>query len=122
MRTRQEVIDACLSLGEVYEDYPFHDDNWTVMRHRGSRKMFAAIHLRQGNIWVNVKAEPQWGAFWRNTFAAVVPAYHMNKEHWVSIILDGTMEEGDILRLLEDSYWLTRPKPRKRNTQEDDQE
>lgn len=120
MRTRQDVIDACLELGEVYEDYPFHDDNWTVMRHRGSRKMFAAIHLRQGNIWVNVKAEPQWGEFWRNTFAAVVPAYHMNKEHWVSMILDGSMEQEDILRLLQDSYSLTKAKPRKRKIQECD--
>ena len=39
MRTRQEVIDFCLSLDDTYEDYPLHDFNWTVMRHKGNQKM-----------------------------------------------------------------------------------
>ena len=40
-------------------------------------------------------------------FESVVPAYHMNKRHWVSIILDGTMEDEEIIRLIEESYDLT---------------
>ena len=44
MRTRIEVIDFCLSLDDTYEDYPFHDFNWTVMRHKGNKKMFAATY------------------------------------------------------------------------------
>ena len=56
MRTRQEVIDFCLSLNDTYEDYPFHDFNWTIMRHKGNQKMFAAIYEHLGNIWVNVNA------------------------------------------------------------------
>jgi predicted DNA-binding protein (MmcQ/YjbR family) len=43
MRTRREVIDFYLSLDDTYEDYPFHDFNCTVMRHKGNRKMFAVI-------------------------------------------------------------------------------
>ena len=54
MRTRQEVIDFCLSLNDTYEDYPFHDFNWTIMRHKGNQKMFAAIYEHLGYIWVNV--------------------------------------------------------------------
>ena len=111
-----------MAFGDVYEDYPFCEDDWTVMRHRDSRKMFAAIYLRQGNLWINVKAEPGWGEFWRNTFAAVVPAYHMNKQHWISIILDGSMEDEDILRLLHESFELTKTKPRKKKKQEADGE
>ena len=59
---------------------------------------------------MNVKAEPSWGDFWRSSFAAVVPAYHMNKLHWVSIILDGSMSDEEIRRLVHDSYRLTAPK------------
>lgn len=114
MTTREEAIAACLELPGAYEDYPFHDGNWTTMRHRDNQKIFAVIFARQGHIWVNVKAEPMQGDFWRRAFSAVVPAYHMNKEHWISIILDGTMADEDIGRLIEDSFALTAPKRKKR--------
>lgn len=110
MITRKEAVDACLRLPFVYEDYPFHDPNWTVMRHRANGKIFAAIFERQERIWMNLKAEPAHGDFWRQVYPAVVPAYHMNKQHWISVILDGSMGEADILRLLRDSFDLTAPK------------
>ena len=44
MRERKEVIEFCLGLHGTYEDYPFHDFNWTVMRHKDNKKMFAAIY------------------------------------------------------------------------------
>ena len=52
MRTRTDVIDLCLSFNDTYEDYPFHDFNWTIMRRKGNQKMFAAIYEHLGNIWV----------------------------------------------------------------------
>ena len=110
MTTREEAIGLCMELPGVYEDYPFDDGNWTVMRHGSNKKMFAAIFSHQGGMWMNVKAEPSWGDFWRGTFDAVVPAYHMNKLHWVSIILDGSMSDEEIRRLVHDSYRLTAPK------------
>lgn len=113
MTTRQEAIDACLVLPDAYEDYPFDDANWTVMRHRTNRKIFAAIFEREGRIWMNLKAEPSWGDFWKSVYPAVVPAYHMNKLHWISVILDGSMTDGEILSLIDDSYRLTAPKPRR---------
>ena len=110
MLTRKEAIAACMTLPDAYEDYPFGDDTWTVMRHQTNRKMFAAIYERQGRIWINVKAEPNWGDFWKTVYPAVVPAYHMNKLHWISIILDGSMTDQDIFHLIDDSYRLTLPK------------
>ena len=110
MVTRAEVIALCLRLPDSYEDYPFDDPNWTVMRHKTNRKTFALIFERQGHLWVNVKAEPQWGDFWKSTYPAVVPAYHMNKRHWVSIILDGSMTEEQVFPLIAESYALTQPK------------
>ena len=112
MTTRQEAIAACLQLPDVYEDYPFDDFNWTAIRHRANQKIFALIFERENHIWINVKAQPMWVDFWRRTFSAVVPAYHMNKEHWISIILDGSMKDVDIRRLIEESFALTAPKTR----------
>lgn len=110
MTARQEVIDFCLTLKGAYEDYPFHDANWTVMRHKENRKMFAAVYEHQGNIWVNVKCNPGMTYMWRNAFKSVVPAYHMNKEHWNSIILDGKVGDDAIRNMIYDSYELTKPK------------
>lgn len=113
MLTREEAAAFCLEFPLTYADTPFDDDNWVCMRHRGNRKIFAAIFAREGKIWINVKADPQWGDFWRQTFPSVIPAYHMNKKHWISIILDGSMTDEEIGRLIGDSYALTAPKKRK---------
>ncbi len=110
MKTRDELVRACLEMGEVYEDKPFHDDNWSAMRHKGNRKTFAFIFEREEKLWINVKARPAAAEFWRRVFPSVIPAYHMNKTHWISIILDGSMEDKDILSLLSDSFSLTAPK------------
>lgn len=104
MKSREEVIKFCMSLKDVYEDYPFHDDNWTVMRCRGSKKSFAYIHERNGNIWVNVKCRPEWIVFWREAYESVVPGYHMNKEHWNSVILDGKVPDKEVKRMIAESY------------------
>ena len=112
MRTRQEVIDFCLSLDDTYEDYPFHDFNWTVMRHKGNKKMFAAIYEHMGNIWVNVKCDPNLTYMWRSAYESVVPACHMNNWHWNSIILDGSIPTDEIKYMIDDSFELTKPKKR----------
>lgn len=110
MTTKQEAIAFCLTMTEVYEDYPFHDDNWCVMRHKKNRKVFAWIFDKDGHVWINVKCDPEWREFWRSAFASVIPAYHLNKEHWNSIILDGTIPDADIGRMICESYDLTKPK------------
>lgn len=103
----------CLSMPFAVEERPFHDDNWVTYRHLGNRKIFALVFEREEKIWINVKAEPGKGDLWRSVFEAVVPAYHMNKAHWISIILDGTMDDADIRMLINDSFQLTAPrKPR----------
>ncbi len=110
MTNRSEAITFCSKLLNVYEDYPFHDPNWTLMRHQGNRKVFAWIYEKDNYIWINVKCDPEWRDFWRGTYKSVVPGYHLNKEHWNSIILDETVPEKDIKRMIEESYDLTKPK------------
>lgn len=114
MKTRKEAVTFCIKLQETYEDMPFHDPNWTVIRHKENRKVFAWIYEKDGFIWINVKGDPEWRDFWRSAYDSVLPGYHLNKEHWNSIILDGTVPEKDIIRMIEESYDLTKPKIRKK--------
>ncbi len=106
MTTREEALAEALELPGAYRDTPFHDDNWVVVR-RGNRRIFLATFERQGRIWLNVKCAPGWSDVLCASFEQVVPAYHMNKRHWVSIILDGRMEDAEIIRMIRDSYDLT---------------
>lgn len=114
---RETVIAHCKgAFPDVWEDYPFHDSNWTVLRHRGNKKSFALVYQREGRIWVNVKCNPEWRDFWRDTYPGVIPGYHMNKEHWNTIILDGTVPPEDIRTMLAESWQLTAPKRKEKST------
>lgn len=106
MIKREDVLKYGLSFDDVYMDMPFHDDNWVLLRYQKNRKAFAWTYERNGHIWVNVKVDPEWRDFWRNTYASVLPGYHQNKEHWNSIILDGTIPDKDIKRMIAESYDL----------------
>lgn len=110
MWTREQAIELCCRLPDCYEDYPFHDPNWTAMRHRSNQKIFALIFEYQQCLWVNVKAKPDWADFWKASCPAVVPAYHMNKRHWIGVVLNGSMNEDQIFALVAESYALTQPK------------
>ena len=115
MKTRTEAIAFCMKQTETYEDMPFHDSNWSLIRHKGNKKVFAWIFEKDGDIWINIKCDQEWRDFWRSAYKSVVPGYHMNKDHWNSIILDGTVKENDIKRMIKESYDLTKPKRKKKN-------
>jgi predicted DNA-binding protein (MmcQ/YjbR family) len=108
MKSREEAINYCLKLESTYEDYPFRDKNWTLMRHRKNKKVFAWIFERHGHIWINVKCEAGWLDFYRQNYPSIVPAFHLNKDDWNSIILDGTVPEEVIYDLITQSYNLTK--------------
>lgn len=111
--TEEEALEACLELPFTYADMPFGPD-WQAVRHRENSKVFALIFEREGNVWVNLKADPIAAELWRSIYPSVLPAYHMNKQHWISVILDGRMEDEDIKRLIAESYDLTAKKKRKK--------
>lgn len=106
MKTRKEVLDYGLSFPDTYQDAPFHDDNWQLVRVRSNKKAFLWTYERNGNICINIKVDPQWRDLWRNTYASVLPGYHQNKEHWNTVILDGTVPADDIKRMIAESYDL----------------
>lgn len=114
MMNREEVLAYGLSFPDTYQEAPFHDDNWQLVRVKGSRKAFLWTYEKDGLININVKVDPQWRDFWRNAFPSVVPAYHQNKEHWNTVILDGSIPEKDIKRMIAESYDLVTDTPSKR--------
>jgi O-6-methylguanine DNA methyltransferase len=61
-----------------------------------------------------VKVNPEWRDFWRDTYESVIPGWHQNKEHWNTIILDGTVPDSDIRRMIAESYDIVTDNPTKR--------
>lgn len=110
MTTREEVLEYCLSFPGTYQDAPFHDNNWQLVRLRQNKKAFAFTYERDGVININVKVDPEWRDFWRQAYEAVIPAYHQNKEHWNTVILDGTIPEDDVKRMIAESYDIVKGK------------
>lgn len=114
MHTREEALSYGLSFPDTYQEAPFHDQNWQLVRVKDSKKAFLWTYEMDGYIHLNVKVNPEWRDFWRSTFASVIPAYHQNKEHWNTVILDGTIPDADVKRMIAESYDLVTDSPSKR--------
>ncbi len=114
MITREEALKFGLSFPDVYEERPFHDPSWQLVRVKGSKKAFLWIYERNGYVNLNVKADPEWRDFWRSAYSSVIAGYHQNKEHWNTIILDGTIPDKEIRRMISESYELVTDSPTKR--------
>ncbi len=116
--TRQEIIGFCLTFPAAYEDYPFDDKAdagaWTVMRHRGNKKSFAMIYERNGKLCANLKCDPFEAEFLRQAYADVLPAYHMNKQHWNTVVIGGDVPDDALEQMIGSSYDLIKPKIKKR--------
>ncbi len=114
MRTREEALSYGLSFPDTYQDAPFHDENWQLVRYKGNKKAFLWTYEREGFINLNVKVEPDKAFFWRDIYESVMPGYHQNKEHWNTIILDGSIPDKDIECMIAESYDLISDNPTKR--------
>ena len=112
--TRQELIKHIFDTYSVEPDYPFREDNVTcVFRHTVSRKWFGIAMVipyrtlgipRDGTVDIlNVKCDPILMGPLRGR-PGYRPAYHMNKDKWITILLDGSADREDITALLAMSY------------------
>ena len=114
MTTREEALAYGLSFPDTYQQAPFHDPNWQLVRVKGSKKAFLWTYERDGYINLNVKVDPEWRDFWRSAFDSVIPGWHQNKEHWNTIVLDGSIPDQDVKRMIAESYDLVTTSPSKR--------
>ncbi|HPF29041.1 MAG TPA: methylated-DNA--[protein]-cysteine S-methyltransferase [Lachnospiraceae bacterium] len=114
MMTREEALAYGLSFPDTYQEAPFHDPNWQLVRVKGSKKAFLWTYERDGAINLNVKVDPEWRDVLRSCYPAVQPGYHQNKEHWNTVILDGTIPNHEIKRMIAQSYDLITDSPSRR--------
>ncbi|MEE3495020.1 MAG: methylated-DNA--[protein]-cysteine S-methyltransferase [Butyrivibrio sp.] len=114
MKTREEALIYGMSFPDTYREAPFHDPNWQLVRVKKSKKAFLWTYEKDGYINLNLKVDPQWRDLWRKTYKSVLPAYHQNKEHWNTVVLDGSIPDDVIKRMIAESYDLVTDSPTKR--------
>jgi predicted DNA-binding protein (MmcQ/YjbR family) len=98
-----ELRDHCLSFTGAEETFPFGPET-SVFKVAG--KMFALSQLGADSLRVSLKCEPPLAEGLRRAHAAVLPGYHLNKRHWNTVIIDGSLPEQMIKDMIEDSYDL----------------
>src|SRR6202049_3964750 len=98
-----ELRDHCLAFPGSQETFPFGPET-SVFKVAG--KMFALSQLARRPLQVSVKGEPQLAEQLREAHPAVLPGYHLNKRHWNTVIIDGSLRDETIRDMVEDSYDL----------------
>jgi predicted DNA-binding protein (MmcQ/YjbR family) len=101
--TPGQLRRGCLSMPGAREDFPF-GEGVSVFKVRG--KMFALSRLDAEPLEVSVKCEPELADQLRLSYPAIRPGYHLNKRHWNTIALDGSLDDRMVLDMIEDSYDL----------------
>lgn len=100
----EQLRAYCLSrAGRVTEEMPFGVDT-LVFKVEG--KMFALTSLTEFPTSVNLKCDPAHALELRERYDAVRPGYHMNKKHWNTVVLDGSIADRDVRSMIDDSHAL----------------
>ena len=114
---RAEIEQYINNNYNTLQEYPWKEDpNSTTFKHPNNKKWFALImHIsyerlgidKEGTVdIINIKSIPELIGGLRKE-EGILPAYHMNKEHWITILLDGTVQKKKIFELIDISYELT---------------
>lgn len=97
------------------KEFPFGDD---VVVFKVMNKMFGLISLKNVPLNINLKCDPNDAIAYREIYECVKPGYHMNKKHWNTITLDGTMKEDILKNMVDESYDLVVSKLTKKQKEE----
>jgi predicted DNA-binding protein (MmcQ/YjbR family) len=103
MRTPAELRACCLGFPGSAETFPFGPET-SVFKVAG--RMFALSRLRQNPLQVSLKCDPLLAVQLREANPAVAPGYHLNKRHWNTVTLDGSLPHQMVIDMIEDSYDL----------------
>jgi predicted DNA-binding protein (MmcQ/YjbR family) len=98
-----DLRSRCLALPGSEETFPFGPET-SVFKVAG--KMFALSRLGRSPVHVSLKCDPALAEQLRLTHAAVTPGYHLNKRHWNTVVLDGSVSDELVADMIEDSYDL----------------
>jgi predicted DNA-binding protein (MmcQ/YjbR family) len=100
---RDRVMAACGTKPGSAEDYPFGDE---VAVFKVAGRMFALVSLGPAPGSISLKCDPGLAADLRGRYAGVTPGYHLNKRHWNTVALDGSVPDEEVLELVDHSYDL----------------
>ena len=92
-----------LNKPEAAEDFPFGPE---VAVYKVRDKMFALIGRENNEARINLKCDPAEAEQLRMVFDAVLPGYHMNKKHWNTVIINGSVPDQEVKRMIDNSYTL----------------
>lgn len=106
----EQLRDYCLTKPGAEEYFPFGPEN-LVFKVNG--KMFLLISLYSQPLQFNAKCEPEKAMEWREQYSCVLPGYHMNKKHWNTVIIDGTLSAPQLKEMIDDSFDLVAPKKKR---------
>ena len=109
----EAIRSYCLSKPNATESMPFGEDTLVF---KVQQRIFLLLDLRDNPPRVNVKCDPEKALVLRERYACVIPGYHMNKKHWNTILLNGTIPPQLIRELITHSYELVCPKPKKNSS------
>jgi predicted DNA-binding protein (MmcQ/YjbR family) len=98
----ESLREYCISKKGVSESFPFGDDT-LVFKTNG--KIFALVNLG-GDLSINLKCDPMLAIELRERYSSVTPGYHMNKNHWNTILMDGSVPDKEVLSWIDHSYDL----------------
>lgn len=101
--TSEDIRAYCLNKLAVTEGFPF--DNETLVFKVGG-KMFLLLSLDASPTSFNVKCNPDEAIELREKYSCVLPGYHMNKQHWNTIVCNGCAPKKEILKWIDNSYLL----------------
>ena len=118
----QDAEQYLLSKPEAGVEYPFGDD---IKVFKVKNKMFATLAIgkmgkgdgEKSYWWLNLKCDPDEAVMLRDIFSSVIPGYHMNKRLWNTIILDDSIPQGEIERMMDNSFKLVVSKMTKKDQQ-----
>lgn len=107
----EELRDYVLSLKEVTESFPFGEDTLVF---KTNNKIFLLVSLSSVPLQFNVKCDPDYAIELRERYPCILPGFHMNKQHWNTIIIDGSLSWAQLKQFIKDSHKLVAPKSRKK--------
>jgi len=107
----EEIREYAISKPDVEESFPFGPET-LVFKIAG--KVFLLMGLDSDPLQFNVKCDPERAIELRDEYECIVPGYHMNKKHWNSVIIDGTLTNKKIKEQIDHSYDLVKPKPKRK--------
>src|SRR5208337_1579955 len=103
--TLKNIRSYCASKKGVTEDFPF---DFSTLVFKVGGKIFALTNIDSGKLFLNLKCDPYLSIELRSRYHQITPGYHMNKRHWNTVLVDGSIPDKEIYKLLDHSYGLVR--------------